>query len=291
MSRPRIALALGSGGLKGMAHIGVLRALEEAEIWPTLYAGSSAGALVAAAAARGLALAELESVADRLQRVPVFQIDYLSLLRHGLRTPALYRSERLLALCHELFRDTTFRELRTPLVVSTVDVETASPVWWGLNGLPNASIAAAVYASCAMPGLLPPGRVCDRLCMDGSVADPLALGALAPLADLVIAVVLEGGSSPPTGRADTGAGPSLWLQAQSMVMRDLSRHTIERWDGPPLVAIQVDVSKVHSLRGGNPQQVIRAGYEAAWKVLEEKLLGCTLNLPRVRGRRQQWLPI
>jgi len=46
MPRPRIALALGSGGLKGMAHVGVLRALEEAKIRPAVYAGSSAGALV-----------------------------------------------------------------------------------------------------------------------------------------------------------------------------------------------------------------------------------------------------
>ena len=266
MPRPRIALALGSGGLKGMAHIGVLRALEEAEVRPTLYAGSSAGALVAAAAAHGVALTELESVADRLQRTPFFQIDYANLLRYGLRTPALYRSEPLLGLCDELFGNTTFRELRTPLIVSTVDVETASPLWWGLTGLPDAPIADAVYASCAMPGLLPPGRVCDRLCLDGGVLDPLALGAVAPLADLVIAVVLDGGTSPPSGRA-LGGAPSLWWHAQSMVMRDLSRQAIEQWDGPPLVVIRLDLRKVHSLRGGNPREVIRAGYEGAWKVL------------------------
>ena len=46
MSKPRIALALGSGGLRGIAHIGVLRALAEAEIQPTVYPGSSAGAVV-----------------------------------------------------------------------------------------------------------------------------------------------------------------------------------------------------------------------------------------------------
>jgi NTE family protein len=267
MARPRIALALGSGGLKGMAHIGVLRALEEAEIRPTLYAGSSAGALVAAAAAHGFALAELESIADRLQRTPVFQIDYVSLLRHGLRTPALYRSERLVGLCDELFGDTTFRDLNTPLLVSTVDVATAAPLWWGQTRWPDAPIADAVYASCAMPGLLPPGRVCNRLCMDGGVVDPLALGAVAPLADLVIAVVLDGGSSSPPPRAVPGAASSLWWHAQSIVMRGLSRHTIEGWGGPPLVVIRPDLRQVHSLRGGNPQQVIRAGYEAAWKVL------------------------
>lgn len=267
MTRPRIALALGSGGLRGMAHIGVLRVLTEAEIRPTLYAGSSAGALVAAAAAHGFALADLESVAERLQRTSIFQIDYMGLLRYGRRTPALFRSDRLRGLCHELFGDTTFRDLRTPLVVSTVDVETASPLWWGRTGLRDASVAEAVYASCAMPGLLPPGRVGNRLCMDGAVLDPLALGAVAPLADLVIAVVLDSGSSPPPTRAFGGAAHSLWWHAQSTVMRKLARHAIQEWDGPPLVVIRPDLRAVHSLRGGDPRQVIRAGYEAAWKVL------------------------
>ncbi|MFL5402806.1 MAG: patatin-like phospholipase family protein [Gemmatimonadales bacterium] len=267
MSRPRVALALGSGGLRGMAHIGVLRALEEAEIRPTIYAGSSAGALVAAAAAHGFALADLESVADRLQRSSVFQIDYLSLLRYGLRTPALYRSERLLAVCHELFGDTTFRGLKTPLILSTVEVETTSPLWWGLSSLPDASIADAVYASCAMPGLLPPGRVGGRLCMDGGVLDPLALGGLAPLADLVIAVVLDRGASLPPSPTPLRPAPSLWWHAQSIVMRDLSRHTIEEWDGPPLLLIRPDLQQAHSLRGGNSRQMIQAGYEAARETL------------------------
>jgi NTE family protein len=140
-------------------------------------------------------------------------------------------------------------------------------LWWGLTGLPDASVADAVYASCAMPGLLPPGRVCNRLCMDGGVLDPLALGAVAPLADLVIAVVLDNGSSAPPAPVLAGAAPLLWWHAQSIVLRDLSRHTIEQWDGPPLVVIRPDLRQAHSLRGGDSRQVIRAGYEAACKVL------------------------
>jgi NTE family protein len=61
MSKPRIALALGSGGLRGVAHIGVVRALCRGEIQPTVYAGSSAGALVAAAAAYDSSLSEMGS--------------------------------------------------------------------------------------------------------------------------------------------------------------------------------------------------------------------------------------
>jgi len=266
MSKPRIALALGSGGLRGIAHVGVLRALAEAEIQPTVYAGSSAGALVAAAAAHDLSLSEMESIVARLPRKSLFRFDLLGLLRYGIGALSLYRSAPLRELCVELFGTSTFQDLRTPLVVSTVDVESSAALWWGTAALPDVPVADAVYASCAMPGLLPPGLVCGRLCMDGGVLDPLALQAVAPLADLVIAVVLEG-SAP--GRATTtmAAAPTLWWQAQAMVTRDLGRYTLAYWDGPPLIVIRPEVHDAHPIRGGDPGRLIEAGYEAARRVL------------------------
>jgi NTE family protein len=247
-----------------MAHIGVLRALAEAEIRPTVYAGSSAGALVAAAAAHDMALAEMESLAERLRRKPLFQIDVLGLLRHGVRARSLYRSAPLRELCTELFGGVTFRDLRTPLVVSAVDVESSAALWWGTVSLPDVPVADAVYASCAMPGLLPPGRVSGRLCMDGGVLDPLALRAVAPLADVVIAVVLEGSAAPARAFTTTmAAAPTLWWHAQNIVTRDVSRHTLARWDGPPLLVIRPDLRDAHPLRGGDPSRMIQAGYEAA----------------------------
>ncbi len=263
MPRPRVALALGSGGLKGMAHVGVLRALEEAEIRPTFYAGSSAGALVAAAAAHNIGVAEMESVAERLAHRPLFQIDFLSLLRYGFRTPALYRGSPLRELCAELFGDVKFSQLKAPLVVSSVDVESAAALWWGVPSLPDVPVADAVYASCAMPGLLPPGRVCGRLCIDGGVLDPLALRAVEPRADVVIAVVLDGASPPVRATSTMSAAPTLWWHAQGIVTRDLGLHTLARWDGPPLFVIRPDLRHVHSLRGADPALVIQAGYDAA----------------------------
>jgi NTE family protein len=267
MSKPRIALALGSGGLRGIAHIGVLRALAEAEIQPTVYAGSSAGALVAAAAAYDLSLSEMERIAARLHRKSLFQIDVLGLLRYGTGALSLYRSAPLRELCVELFGNRTFHDLRTPLVVSTVNVESSAPLWWGTAALPDVPVADAVYASCAMPGLLPPGLVGGRLCMDGAVLDPLALRAVAPLADLVIAVVLD--SSSPAGRATTtmAAAPTLWWQAQAIATRDLGRHTLARWDGPPLIVIRPKLHDAHPIRGGDPARLTAAGYEAARSVL------------------------
>jgi NTE family protein len=266
MSKLRIALALGSGGLRGVAHIGVLRALAEAEIQPTVYAGSSVGALVAAAAAHDLSLSEMERIAARLHRKSLFRIDLLGLIRHGMGALSLYRGAPLRELCVELFGTRTFQDLRTPLVVSTVDVESSAALWWGTAALPNVRVADAVYASCAMPGLLPPGLVGGRLCMDGGVLDPLALQAVASLADLVIAVVLEG-SAPSRATTTMAAAPTLGRHAQAMVIRDLGRHTLARWEGPPLIIIRPEVHDVHPIRGGDPARLIEAGYEAARRVL------------------------
>ena len=265
--KPRIALALGSGGLKGVAHIGVLRALEEAEIRPGVFAGSSAGALVAAAAAHGIATSELEALADRARRKPLFQIDYWNLLRCGLRTPGLYRREPVHELCQELFGDVTFRQLRTPLLVSSVDVESAAPTWWSTDSVPEVRVTDAVYASCALPGLLPPGLVGGRLYMDGAVVDPLGLRAVAPLADAVIAVVLDDAAAAARGSRIAGA-PGLWLHAQGIVARDLSRRILDHWAGPPLFVVRISLPGVPALRGSDPRRLIDAGYEAARRAIE-----------------------
>jgi NTE family protein len=268
MPRLRVALALGSGGLKGLAHIGVLRALAEAEIRPVAYAGASAGSLVAAAAAHDIPLADLRRLADGLLRRPMFQVDYVNLLRHGLRTPALYRSGPLRALCDDLFADVTFRDLGAPLVVSTVDVETSRPVRLDASTAPTARVADAVYASCALPGLLPPGSVDGRLLMDGSVLDPLALGAVARSADLVIVVSLDRSASRATSVVVRIAAPGLWWHAQAMVMRNVSRYELAFWSGAPLLVVRPDLREVHMVRGGDPARAIEAGYEAARAALE-----------------------
>jgi NTE family protein len=134
--------------------------------------------------------------------------------------------------------------------------------------MPDAPVADAVYASCAIPGLLPPGRVGGRLCMDGAVVDPLALGAVAPLADLVIAAVLDG-PSPDAGAATFQDAHTLWWHAQAIVMRNLARHTLARWKGPPLMVLRLALGGVNPVRGSDPALLIQAGYEAARRALAE----------------------
>ena len=83
----RIALVLGGGGLKGFAHIGVIRALEERGIEPVLFAGTSIGALIAAAYAGGMSVIEMAERARTLRRRDLFRINHLGMIMERMRSP------------------------------------------------------------------------------------------------------------------------------------------------------------------------------------------------------------
>ena len=147
----RIALVLGGGGMKGFAHIGVLRALEEAGVRPTCFAGTSIGALIAAAFVGGMSLDEMERRALSLRRRDLFRINHVGMLLERMRSPSIHLEEPLRALCSNAIPTGTFDELSTPLLVNTVDVERGTQVVWGLPGLRDVRVDDAVYASCALP--------------------------------------------------------------------------------------------------------------------------------------------
>src|ERR1700686_4280309 len=99
-SKPRrkghkVALVLGGGGLKGFAHIGVFRALEELGIEPTVVAGTSIGALIGAAYARGMPLPEMVDRARALKRRDLFRLNRMGMLLERQHSPAIYLDEPL----------------------------------------------------------------------------------------------------------------------------------------------------------------------------------------------------
>ena len=107
-------LVLSGGGLKGLAHIGVLRALEERHLVPGLVVGSSIGSLIGAAWAAGASVAQMEARALAVRRRDVFQVARVDVALRRLLAPALYRREPLDQLVRGLIGDITFRQ-RTAL--------------------------------------------------------------------------------------------------------------------------------------------------------------------------------
>lgn len=263
----KIALVLGGGGMKGFAHIGVLQALEERGIRPSLVAGTSIGAMVAAAGVCGMSTTELGRRAEALKRRDLFRINHLGMLMERMKSRSIYLELPLRTLCEEVIPTGTFEELGVPLLVNTVDLERGTQCVWGLPGLRDVSVRDAVYASCALPGFFPPGRVNGRTCVDGGVIDNLPAAIASLGMDMVIAVDV--------GSADLAMVPdiaqhgfaAIYMRAATTMMHALQQFPLGGWGGPPMLLIRPKVGR-DWLSFNNSARHIREGYRAAAKALE-----------------------
>ena len=179
MRKPRLGIALGSGSARGWAHIGVLRALEQAGIVPDVVSGTSIGALVGAAYASG----RLDPLEEWVARIDWWEIiRYMDMSRGGVE------GERLMRAFGERVEDVPIETLPKPFGAVATDLLTGREVWFQ-----NGSLLEAVRASIALPGLFSPVRFQERWLVDGGLVDPLPVSLCRALgAEQVIAVNLNG---------------------------------------------------------------------------------------------------
>ena len=253
--------------MKGFAHIGVLKALEEAGIRPALYAGTSIGAMVAAGAVSGITPDELARRAEHLRRKDLFRINHLGMLVDRMKSRSIYLEGPLRELCTAVVPEGTFADLPSSLLVNTVDIERGTQVVWGLPGLRDVSVRDAVYASCALPGFFPPGQVGGRVCLDGGVIDNLPASVASLGMDMVIAV--DVGSSDLTRLPGVGqmGFAALYMRSAMTMMHALQQTPLSQWGAPPMLLIRPKVGR-DWLSFTNSARHIREGYRAAAKALE-----------------------
>lgn len=265
---PRIALVLGGGGLKGFAHIGALRALQERGVQPTLFAGTSIGALIAAAFVGGMPLEEMTKRAISLQKSDLFRIDHISMVTRRMLSPSLYLQKPLQHLVEEIVPPGTFRDLPHPLLVNTVDLEAASQLLWGLPGLQDVKVADAVYASCALPGFFPPRVVGGRPCADGGVVDNVPVIPAAHGMDAVIAVDVGSSNIARARRIKEKGFAAIYMRSAQIMMRSLQALQLEAWAGPPLMLVRPAVWQYNWFSFAHVARMIELGYEATHEAFE-----------------------
>lgn len=177
---PKLGLALGSGSARGWSHIGVLRALQEAGIQPDVVCGSSIGALVGAAYAAG----ELERFADWV--LGLGMRDVFGFMDFNL-AGGMLKGEKLISFWRRNFADFDIENAPRPFAAVATDLHSGAEVW-----LRDGSIADAVRASIALPGLFTPVLRDGRMLVDGGLVNPVPASlARAMGADIVIAVDLN----------------------------------------------------------------------------------------------------
>ena len=182
MNPPSVSLVLGSGGARGLAHIGVIEWLEQRGFHIRCIAGTSMGALVGGIYATGR-LGVYSDWVRALQRVDVLRLLDLSLSRH-----ALFKGERIIGVLREMIGEHDIGDLPVTFTAVATDIERQREVW--LNRGP---LFDAIRASIAVPMVFSPVRLNGRLLVDGGVVNPMPIApALNDDTDLIIAVNLGG---------------------------------------------------------------------------------------------------
>ena len=179
-SAPAIGVALGGGFARGIAHVGVLKVLEEEGIPVRCVTGTSVGALIGAAYCSGLSIEELEEVA--------YKVRFASFARWTLSRYGFANSDRMISFLTRTLRAKTFEDLRIPLGVIATDFNTGSGIVFRTG-----SVVDPVRASCAYPGMFLPVSVNGRWLVDGMLSHPVPTIPLREMgAQRVIGVHLKG---------------------------------------------------------------------------------------------------
>lgn len=225
----RVALALGSGGARGYAHIGVINELRSRGYEVVGVAGSSMGALVGGLFAAG-SLQEFTEWSTTLTQRAV-----LRLLDPSITAAGVFRAGRFLDAVREILGEITIEELPIPYTAVTTDLLAGKSVW-----LQRGLLTEAIRASIAIPGVIAPHVLNGRLLADGGILDPLPMAPIASAnADLTVAVSVSGMEADQAG--DVPAGPE--TRATRERLNKLLRSTSALFDrfGPAEVVDPDDV--------------------------------------------------
>ena len=181
MDPTKIALALGSGGARGWAHIGIIEALQENGIQPKIVCGSSVGSMVGGAYACGQ-LPALRSWAEALKWKDIVALMDVSFSRGG-----LIEGERVIKHLQDRFSDHQIEDLAIQYIAVATELDTGREVW-----IRTGSLLKAMRTSFAQPGLFSPVQRGDKWLADGGLVNPVPVSACRALgAEFIIAVNLN----------------------------------------------------------------------------------------------------
>jgi NTE family protein len=156
-----ISLALGGGGVRGIAHIGVLRALEAHHFNIKAIAGTSAGGLVGSVYAAGFSTEKIEDAVKNFDPIRSFS-------RHADDAPSLLGLGEISEKLYELLDDRTFEDLKIPFAATAVSLHTGKEII-----LNQGKVLDAVLATVAVPGVFPSQKIGGQVLVDGGVLDPV----------------------------------------------------------------------------------------------------------------------
>lgn len=248
--RPKIGLALGGGFARGIAHIGVLRALEDAGIQVDYIAGTSSGAIIGAMYANGMSGKDIHEVAALLKFGTFAKFSFSRL--------GFWNSSPMANFLRRVLKVETFEQLRMPLAVAATEFATGEPVVFSSGPLID-----AVRASCAYPGMFHPVQVDGRLMVDGLLSHPVPAVPLKQMgAEKIIAVYFNShwvGST----------GPKHFMDVIGQCFSIASSRLCAQWQSSADLVLEPDVSAFSYDAFQHVHELVKAGEEAARAALPQ----------------------
>lgn len=254
--RPSIGVALGGGFARGLAHIGVLKVLEQEGIPVDFVAGTSVGSVIGAAFASGMSAKELEEIAALVR--------FKDFSRWTFSRFGIFSNDKMALFLTKFLRCKTFEELRIPLAVTATDIVTGEAVVFT-----SGQLVDPVRASCAYPGMFLPVNVNGRLLVDGLLAHGVPAGPLREMgAEKILSIFLSANWVKPKGPRHVF---DVIGQCFSIAQAKMSGP----WKAASDVILEPAIGEFGYDDFGRAKELIRAGEEVA-----------RVALPQIR----QWLP-
>lgn len=270
--RPGIGLALGGGFARGYAHLGALRVFEEKQIPISCIAGSSIGSILGAAYASGTPLTR---IIEKCRQIRFRDFARWRVSRFGLAS-----NDRLGALVQRFFDSRQFEDLVIPTAIVATDLGTGDPVIFK-----QGSLADAIRASCAFPGLFEPIQIGTRCLADGGLVAPVPTRAARQLgAQIVVGISV--------GLHDGQRGaPTNIFQVVSRAVSAAQKHQLEGWERHADLVLRPSVQSLAWDHFERIDEAIEAGAAAAQSALPQirKLLAPLQEEPFQPGRQGEFL--
>jgi len=271
-TQPKVALALGGGGARGLAHVLMLEVFDEMLIRPSIIAGTSIGAIFGAAYAAGMSARQIRAHTEELlnqrydlarqlfaaRNEPLQRIFNLVQLKSALINPEL-----LLQYVLPSRMPQTFAELRTPLAVVTADYHGQEQVV-----ITQGPLRPAIAASIALPVMFAPVVHRGRVLMDGGLVNPLPFDVACVGADITVAIDVSG--APRTSDATRVPTPfEAAVAASQMLQASIVREKMKARQ--PDIYVDVAVERFGIMDFRKVKDILAAA-EPAKEELRRKLL-------------------
>lgn len=289
---PNTILVLGGGGMKGVAHIGAWKALEEAGVRPDAIVGTSIGSVIGATLAGGMGWRELADIARNLTKDDIVAINRRAVWLGGVRETSVFRPECYRDWLAKILPIERFDEVSIPLRLNAVSLVSGDEVWFGTDKRDDVSVTDACYASCALPIYFPPAHIGDDHLVDGGVLDVLPIRQAAAWgARRIVAVDLGADLVPPEpGYFDRGM-IAVHDRVLNLNTRQQRRLMWQSWEGPPVLHIRPRLAGLSGWDFDRTQFLLEEGYRAAREALARgdearPVLG---DAPEPPGRLRSWV--